>query len=62
MLHKSFVCRPEIGPKHFNTLKPEPGPTYNSAQHNAVFSSMRLHGHRKGDARGQNSWFLKFFY
>jgi len=21
------VCRPEIGPKHFDKLKPEPGPT-----------------------------------
>jgi len=26
MLYKSFVCRPEIGPKHFDKLKPEPGP------------------------------------
>jgi len=27
MLHKRFVCRPEIGPKHFDKLKPKPGPT-----------------------------------
>jgi len=26
MLHKSFVSRPEIGPKHFDKPKPEPGP------------------------------------
>jgi len=23
---KSFVSRPEMGPKHFDKLKPEPGP------------------------------------
>ena len=23
MLYKSFVCRPESGPKHFDKLKPE---------------------------------------
>jgi len=27
---KSCVCRPEIDLKHFDKLKPEPGPTYNS--------------------------------
>jgi len=27
MLHKCFVCRPKIGPKHFDKLKPEPGPS-----------------------------------
>ena len=34
MLQKTCVCRPEIGPKHFDNLKPEsgpkPAPTYNS--------------------------------
>ena len=27
MLWKGFVCRPKIGPKHFEKLKPEPGPS-----------------------------------
>ena len=27
MSEKSFVCKPEIGPKQFDKLKPEPGPT-----------------------------------
>ena len=26
MLLKTCVCRPEIGPKHFDKFKPEPGP------------------------------------
>jgi len=29
-LRKHFAGRIEIGPKHFDELKPEPGPTYNS--------------------------------
>jgi len=27
---KKVVCRPEIGPKHFDILRSEPGETYNS--------------------------------
>jgi len=30
LVSKDVVCRSEIGPKHFDKLKPEPGPTYNS--------------------------------
>jgi len=26
-IKKTYVCRPEIGPKHFDKLKPEPGAT-----------------------------------
>ena len=35
---KACVCRPEIGPKHSDKLKPEPGPTYKSVPVTNTFS------------------------
>jgi len=42
---KNFICRPEIGPKHFDKLKPSPArisarpekpvPTYNTVNKNS---------------------------
>ena len=30
---ENLVCRPEIGPKHFDKLKPEPGQTQENLPH-----------------------------
>jgi len=39
MLLKICVCRPDIGLKHFDKLKPEPGPTYNSGLNSSLTQS-----------------------
>jgi len=57
MLHKRFVFRPEIGPKHFDKLKPEPGtkpgPTYSSG------GLMQRHQSLKIDVSPQTSTFSR---
>jgi len=65
---KNFLCRPEIGPKHFDKLKLEPalpkkpGPTYNSGLdifQNTVlnrFKQQRLTARDLSMERQKNSW------